>query len=58
MRGCFEGNVAEERVDGGQTKVPRPRRHMARFLQFVEEVAHQLGIDILEHKGTSNNALI
>jgi hypothetical protein len=48
MLGCLEGNVAEERVDGGQTKVPRSRRHVVNFLKLIKEISHQDRVDVVE----------
>jgi hypothetical protein len=50
IRRCLEGNVAEERVDGGETKVPRSRRHVPNLLQYIEEINHQGRVDILERQ--------
>jgi hypothetical protein len=48
MRRCFEGDVAEERMDSGQTEVPRSRRYVTNLLQFIEEINHQGRVDVFE----------
>ena len=50
VRRVLQGQVAEERVDGGQPDVARPRTVATRLLQMVEEGADEWGVEILNRE--------
>src|SRR5689334_11755069 len=42
--------VAEQRVDGGEARVARPRRVAALAFEVAEEVEHEWGVELLDCK--------
>ena len=50
MSRVLQGQVPEERVDGGQPNVARPRTVATRLLQMVEEGADEWGVEILNRE--------
>jgi hypothetical protein len=43
-------NISHERLDGGQSRIPRDRSVFALGLDMLQECEHQRGIDLLQVK--------